>query len=517
MVESASCDSLASLLTSNDLEQYKSYAQTAEINSDYGCYCRGENQSKGACKCFASQSKIIARLQYDLRTAAEVGTALVERHQQLIESSDREKTAMQKEIDLLIEGLDDVRTKNDGLLQENSDLIEELQILNSGMQESDERIDSLTEALSFAKERIMRLNGFQLHSRGLESQLAAVEAAREALSEELSIAHKDKRVAETRWRKTENVLENLVSQYEHLEGRSDHSSEDTLLSTSPSMQGFFRSVLQDNSRLESLTQDLKRQLAENRRELEVLKFNSITGHGYHVESSSPLRKERLPLTPILANSVVPNWDSEQKGAVAYLTPPSTATKSRMSISTTFSSPRHRSRRSSTNSHDVDSILGHRKRNSLLINSPISPTHSRQSSLTASPSLRGVQYEDKLDYDLTRVTISPSPQLRRVGSHESVLSSRFESSFAPTWNAPFQIPQLAQPTISFEPTFAAPMTSSGRATSSTKLLLSAAVANSVQKEKSVTRKPSIQSESSGTTAKRSWATYLLPFKGAAEDI
>lgn len=503
MLKSASCDSLTSILSSNNLDHYKPYS--VESGSYYGCYCENDNQSKTHCKCSAKQSKIIAQLQQDLRTAAEVGTALVERHQQLIESSERDKLAMQKEIDLLIQSLEDVRMKNDSLLQENSDLMEELQMLSSNMHESDERINSLAEALGFAKERIMRLNGFQLHSRSLESQLAAVEAARESLAEELSIAHKDRRVAEIRWRKTESVLENLVSQYEHLEGRSDNNCDDALLSSSPSMQGFVKNVLEDNAKLETITKELKKQLADNKKELELLRFSSTNGYRLG-DSNSPQRKDRMLI----------NGGGDP--AAAYLTPPpSTGSRTKMPISSTMlSSPRHSRRRSSTNSRDIDSILGHRKRASLRINTPISPTHSYQNSLLESPNFDGYNCEDKVDHDLSLVTMSPSPQLRRVASHESVFSSKVDFSVAPTWNVPFKVPQVAQPTLNFESTFAGPMMSLSQDRSSSKQLLSAAVANNISKQKITTGKPSIQSETSDPIAKKSWADYLLSFKSVADE-
>lgn len=449
-------------------------------------------------------------MQQDLSTAAEVGQALVQRHQNLLETTERDKITMQQKIDTLLESLDDVRIKNDLLLQENSDLMQELQVINANMQESDERIESLTDALSSAKERIMRLNNYQLHSRALESQLSALETTRETLMEELHLAHKDKRVAEMRWRKTEAVLESLTVQYEHLESRSEQPLEDP---SSP-INGFIRNILQDNAKLESLTLDLKRQLMENKRDLEVLRFRS-------------LQHNTTPKRPALRGPLTPTTTNDQIDIPPYLpTPPSTATKSKNSLPPIFSSPEHSRRRSSTNSRALfNPILGHRKRNSLLMmHSPTTPTHSRQNSLydslhesiIGSPALSCMATQEDGFNPNGDMRAPCLPKLHRTTSLESILSSKLDSSFPTVLGIPLQRPQLAQATITLEPTFAT-HTMANATTSSTKLLLSAAFGDNIRKQKMVTKKPSIsESESSQTsTTKKTWSSYLLPFKSSAE--
>lgn len=272
------------------------------------------------CNCYLSQQKKINKLQRQLKTAAELGQALLSRHQSYVSQTESLKAVMIYEISQLQAKLTQIDAENIRVLNDNSQLTKQLDLVSESLYLSESKVESLSKSVQEEQNRILRINNFRARSDALEQQIILLEDVREALQHENLQVTKDKKLAEARWHKTERMLEQLTLQYENLEKEAMldkpiplnmkarksivqtllHEAQDdkldaaTLLSElelelqnpkqntpqvelnkdangGDALKGLLKNILSENTILESTTNNLQHELESSRADAAMLK------------------------------------------------------------------------------------------------------------------------------------------------------------------------------------------------------------------------------------------------------
>lgn len=179
------------------------------------------------------QEPYTKQLEKELRTAAEVGQALLQRQRNT--SSENKKLRMK--IDELNERLAEMNRENLRILHSNDELLSTQLELNGALKESNIRLDNLTDELNNARVRIGKMKQTSISSSSLQDQIEYLEENRRELYTELETMREDKRMAEIAKFKAFRQLEQLQDQYNLLESRYTQLAESHLChrSQSPSL------------------------------------------------------------------------------------------------------------------------------------------------------------------------------------------------------------------------------------------------------------------------------------------
>lgn len=119
-----------------------------------------------------------------------------------------------------------VDEENSVILSSNSHLIKQLSIVNESLFISEAKVEQLSKTLQDQASLQAKVDSFAARSQALESQITLLESVRESLKLIPVVSVKDRKLVESRWRKTELMLETLTEQYEKLE--QEAFSEDIL-------------------------------------------------------------------------------------------------------------------------------------------------------------------------------------------------------------------------------------------------------------------------------------------------
>ena len=143
--------------------------------------------------------------------------ALLVRHEAYIADSERERKAMTAHIETLEAEKVELEKKNATVIEENRNLLDQLEALNTAVAESDAHVINLQATLQSTQKELNKLSQLAARTESLEKQLAEFE--REQASCQSSIEAKDEseRSAVRRWQKAERTLANIQDQIERIE------------------------------------------------------------------------------------------------------------------------------------------------------------------------------------------------------------------------------------------------------------------------------------------------------------
>lgn len=269
---------LDDILTGNtDLQGGKDGTQTPS------CLC----ETRGPC-CL-KRDKTISTLETQLKTAAELGQAILVRHQDYIATAENEKAERISTINTLKERINLANFDISKSTASNAQLVKQVSVVSESLFVSEAKVEQLTRTLQDQHSQLVKANNSAAKTESLESQISILESARETLQQECQMAVREKRLAEARWRKTERKLEKLTVQYERLEEEAVDGIDPSVQgkSSSPNepatpMQDFIKTLLQENASLEATAFDLREQLAASKEELKDLRnqLKQVSRTGY---------------------------------------------------------------------------------------------------------------------------------------------------------------------------------------------------------------------------------------------
>ncbi|KAI9706054.1 MAG: hypothetical protein M1836_005460 [Candelina mexicana] len=164
-------------------------------------------------------------LEKDVQTAAQLGQALLIRHEAYMADAEQERLKMTADIEKLEGDKQKLEAENARTIQENKKLLSQLEDLNITVNDSDAHIKSLNATLLSTQKELQRLTALASRTEQLESQLASLEQDQLQLYHTLAETKEDERCAVQRWKRAERTLVELGDQIESIEKESREERE----------------------------------------------------------------------------------------------------------------------------------------------------------------------------------------------------------------------------------------------------------------------------------------------------
>ena len=245
--------------------------------------------------------------------------ALLERHESYMAEAEQERTRMTASIEKLEQDKRDLEAANTRMIEQNRDLLDQLEGLNSSVAESDIHIKSLSATLTSAQYEVRRLTVLASRTTQLEAQLAALESEQARLQHELDDTIEEERSAVSRWRQAECTLRDLRDQVERIEteskeererhvellgrierrkaveseldvdahGLNGRSNAKSGPNTAPVVSHFVRDILQDNANLQLGIVELREMLHSSNEEVQNLRAQIVVHQPLDLEANDP--------------------------------------------------------------------------------------------------------------------------------------------------------------------------------------------------------------------------------------
>lgn len=247
---------------------------------------------------------------------------LLIRHEAYVVSAEEERRQMAASIEKLEEEKKGLEVANAQIIEENRNLLDDLEGINTSLANSDAHIQSLTSALDSTRDELERLNILAARSSRLEAQLLEMETEQGRLQNQLVSTELDCRSATRRWKSAERTIATLHQYVDRIEEearkeREKHeevllqfeqrrSVERELENAAGRLKGaaavtrlgrsqgndnevthFVTNILQDNAKLQMGIVELRTLLASSNEEIETLREQMLVhqpalppnGHG----------------------------------------------------------------------------------------------------------------------------------------------------------------------------------------------------------------------------------------------
>ncbi|KAI9855580.1 MAG: hypothetical protein M1813_009719 [Trichoglossum hirsutum] len=164
-------------------------------------------------------------LEKNVQTAAQMGQALLIRHENYMADAERERRSMIDVIDKLEAEKRELEAENMKTVEENRNLLDQLEELNDSVVEADDHVKSLTSTLLSTQTELQRLTVLASRTAQLEAQLALLEEEQAQLQGTLIATKEDERSAVQRWKRAERTLGDLQDQIERIEQEAREERE----------------------------------------------------------------------------------------------------------------------------------------------------------------------------------------------------------------------------------------------------------------------------------------------------
>ncbi|KAF1998678.1 hypothetical protein P154DRAFT_523959 [Amniculicola lignicola CBS 123094] len=184
------------------------------------CCCGNVN-----CAFLAHNSTLLEGLERDVSKAAQLGQALLVRHEAYVADSEQERRQMSAAIEHLEKEKMELEQRNADTIKANRDLLDQLEQLNSAVADSDAQVKALTDTLHSTEEEIQRLSLLAARTQSLERQLIDLEHEQAQLQGSLEDKADDERSAVQRWRRAEQIIGDLQDQLDRIEKEAREERE----------------------------------------------------------------------------------------------------------------------------------------------------------------------------------------------------------------------------------------------------------------------------------------------------
>ncbi|KAI2466667.1 hypothetical protein F4781DRAFT_423893 [Annulohypoxylon bovei var. microspora] len=168
---------------------------------------------------------VLASVEKDVHTAARMGQALLARHEAYMADAERDRHELTARIEQLEVDNKELEVKNARTIEENRNLLDQLESLNTTVVDSEGRITSLEATLLSSHQAVRRLEGETARAAALERQLAALEQEQAELQSCLSMSREEARSAVSRWKRAERGINDLQEQLERMEKEAKEERE----------------------------------------------------------------------------------------------------------------------------------------------------------------------------------------------------------------------------------------------------------------------------------------------------
>ena len=244
--------------------------------------------------------------------------ALLVRHESYVASAESDRKQLLAKMDALEQEKRTLESKNQATIEENRKLLDQLELLNSAVAESESHAESLTEAMQSTERELERLQGLVGHTERLQRQLARLEEEQERLHGEVGVTKDNERAAWQQYQQAQRTILSLHVQIEEIEREVSEERErhadllerinrrkavetelrasaarlnraPTHATSSTVVSHFVKDILQDNANMQLGVMELRELLQQSNEEVEKLR-EQLTEQPSSAElTTAPLR------------------------------------------------------------------------------------------------------------------------------------------------------------------------------------------------------------------------------------
>ncbi|CAJ2503219.1 Uu.00g106130.m01.CDS01 [Anthostomella pinea] len=164
-------------------------------------------------------------IQQQLRNITLTPSALLARHEAYMADAERDRNELTARIEHLEVDNKELEARNARSIEENRALLDQLEAMNTSVNDSEGRIKSLEATLLSSQQTIRRLERETLRAEALERQLIALEQEQADLQNTLIMSREEARSAMWRWKQAERGINDLQEQLERMENEAREERE----------------------------------------------------------------------------------------------------------------------------------------------------------------------------------------------------------------------------------------------------------------------------------------------------
>lgn len=289
------------------------------------------------CVLLRRNCSVLESVEKDVRTAAQLGQALLARHEAYMADAERERRGLNDRIERLQMDKHELEVENANKIEENRSLLEQLEALNNTLCDSDVKIKTLESSLLSSQQAVRRLEAAASRAEDAERHLAALEEETDKLLNELRNSKDDTRTHIQRFKEAQRGIMDMQDQLERIEdearqererhaetvGRMERQREiekqlDTAAgrlkgaAATKSLQEqkhgsqivghFVRDLLQDNANLQLGIAELREMLMDSNDEIQSLRDQLAQHRPLPHDYTSAASTMRAELEPVLDRS-----------------------------------------------------------------------------------------------------------------------------------------------------------------------------------------------------------------------
>ncbi|TGJ83393.1 hypothetical protein E0Z10_g5375 [Xylaria hypoxylon] len=139
--------------------------------------------------------------------------------------AERDRNELTTRIEQLESDNKELEMMNANMIDENRDLVDQLEALNTTITDSEAHIKSLEATLLSSQQTIRRLEADTIRAEALERQITSLEEEQAELQGSLLLSHKEARSAVSRWKRAERGINDLQEQLERIEKEATEERE----------------------------------------------------------------------------------------------------------------------------------------------------------------------------------------------------------------------------------------------------------------------------------------------------
>ncbi|KAL7951990.1 hypothetical protein V8C42DRAFT_305836 [Trichoderma barbatum] len=323
-------------LSFGDMERLD-HALSEPDSSPLQCCCGSED-----CIHLKKNCSILEAVEKDVHTAAQLGKALLARHEAYMADAERDRQRLNSRIDRLQLDKQELEADNVAKVEENNELLEQLEMLNTTVFDSDAKIKSLEASLLSSQQAIRRLESAAARAAEADQHLKILEEEQDKLTGELRASKEEARSHAQRFKEAQRGILDMQDQLERMEkeARLERQRHDEMMekverqrevekhldaaavrlkgaaaskSITEHRQGskivghFVRDLLQDNANLQLGIAELREMLISSNDEIQSLR-EQLMFHQPLADDPSPASTLKAELEPSLFEDSRPSQE-----------------------------------------------------------------------------------------------------------------------------------------------------------------------------------------------------------------
>ncbi|KAM4065869.1 hypothetical protein HRG_000032 [Hirsutella rhossiliensis] len=169
------------------------------------------------CVFLRKSCSVLETVEKDVHTAAQLGQALLARHEAYMADAERDRLDLTGRIERLQHDKQDLEAVNASKIEENRSLLDQLEALNHTVSDSDTRIKALEASLLASQQTVRRLEAAAARAADAEHHIAVLEEEQDRLYQELRSTKDDARTHAQRFKEAQRGILDMQDQLERME------------------------------------------------------------------------------------------------------------------------------------------------------------------------------------------------------------------------------------------------------------------------------------------------------------